>query len=77
MWTTKPFGNYWSMIANGSKILALDEEGLLFLIDASPKEFQLLSSRKVTESPAWAHVANSNGQVFVRDLESLKVYNWK
>lgn len=26
MWTTKPFGNYWSMIANGSKILALDEE---------------------------------------------------
>lgn len=77
MWTTKPYGKYWSMIANDSKILALDEEGGLFLIDASPKEFQLLDSRKVTESSAWAHVANSNGQIFVRDLESLKVYSWK
>ncbi|MBD3674886.1 MAG: PQQ-like beta-propeller repeat protein [Planctomycetaceae bacterium] len=73
-WTTKPFGKYWSMIANGSIILALDEEGTLFLIDATPEEFKLLDSRRVTDSPAWAHVANSNGQVFIRDLESLKVY---
>jgi len=76
-WTTKPYGKYWSMISNGNQILALDEEGMLFLIEASPEEFKLLDSRKVTESPAWAHIANSNGQIFVRDLESLKVFSWK
>jgi outer membrane protein assembly factor BamB len=76
-WTTKPYGKYWSMIANGNQILALDDEGMLFLIEATPEKFKLIDSRKVTESPAWAHIANSNGQVFVRDLESLKVFDWK
>jgi outer membrane protein assembly factor BamB len=55
-WTTTPYGKYWSMIANGSKILALDERGDLLLINATPDKFDLLDSRKVAEN-SWAHVA--------------------
>ena len=31
-WTTEPFGEYWSLVASGDRILALDERGELLLI---------------------------------------------
>ena len=37
-WTTTPHGKYWSMVANGSKIMALDERGDLLLFNASPEK---------------------------------------
>jgi outer membrane protein assembly factor BamB len=36
MWTTKPFGEYWSMVSNGKSILALDQKGQLRLIANNP-----------------------------------------
>ncbi len=52
-WTTKPFGKYWSLVANGDKILALDETGILRLIAANPKEYTLLDEREVSKESAW------------------------
>ena len=75
-WTTKPFGKYWSMVASGNQILALDERGELLLIEASPEEFKLLDRRKVAEN-AWAHLAVVGKQVFVRDLRAMKVFEWR
>jgi len=76
LWTTTPYGKYWSMIANGSKILALDERGDLLLIHATPDKFDLLDSRKVAEN-SWAHVAVVGDEVFVRELQAMTVYRWK
>lgn len=76
LWTTTPYGKYWSMIANGSKILALDERGDLLLINATPDKFDLLDSRKVAEN-SWAHVAIVRDEVFVRELKAMTVYRWK
>lgn len=75
-WTTTPFGKYWSMVAQNSKILALDERGDLLLINASPEKFELLDQRHLTDSPTWAHLAVSGDEVFVRDLKGLTVYRW-
>lgn len=75
-WTTKPFGKYWSMVANGDKLLALDQRGELLLIQASPDEFKLISRRNVADD-AWAHLAIVNDEVFVRDLRAMKVFAWK
>ena len=75
-WTTKPFGKYWSMVASGNQILALDERGELLLIEASPEEFKLLDRRMVAEN-AWAHLAVVGKQVFVRDLRAMKVFEWR
>ncbi len=75
-WTTKPFGKYWSMVANGDKILALDQQGELLLIEASPDEFRLLDRRQIAED-SWAHLAVCGEEVFVRELNAMSAYRWK
>ena len=75
-WTTRPYGNYWRRVSNGQQILALDERGILLLIDADPTEFKLVDERKVSEEESWAHLAVVDQQVFVRDLKNLTVYDW-
>lgn len=76
-WTTQPFGKYWSLVTDGSNILALDQQGDLFLARANPEKFELLDRRKVTEAESWAHIAVAGEQVFVRDLQSLRSFQWK
>ena len=75
-WTTKPFGKYWSMMANGDKLLALDESGKLMLIQSSADEFRLIDQTTVGDN-AWAHVAIVNNEIFVRDLRELKAFVWQ
>jgi outer membrane protein assembly factor BamB len=75
-WTTTPFGRYWSLVANGNKILALDERGELLLIRASPEKFDLLDSRKVSDEPTWAHIAVCGDEIFIRDLNGIAAYRW-
>lgn len=75
-WTTRPFGKYWSLAANGNNLLALDQNGELLLIEASPQEFKLIDRRSVADD-AWAHVAVVEKQIFVRALDEIKVYRWQ
>ena len=74
-WSSKPFGQYWSMVAQGNRILALDERGELLLVEPSTEEFKLVDRFKVT-SNAWAHLAVVDDLVLVRDLNALTVYRW-
>lgn len=77
MWTTKPFGKYWSMVSDGEKILALDERGELLLIRANPDAFELLERRPVSDSPTWAHLAVAGNRVAIRALNELLVLEAK
>ena len=76
-WITTPFGRYWSMVASGDRILALDETGTLRLIRATPEAYTLLGEAKVAEEEAWAHLAVAGGDLFVRDLEGITAYSWR
>jgi outer membrane protein assembly factor BamB len=76
-WRTRPYGKYWSLVAQGSRILALDERGDLLLIRANPKEFELLDSRHISDDPTWAHLAISGDELFVRELNALVAYRWR
>lgn len=76
-WTTKPYGQYWSMVAQGDRILALDERGELLLLRANPEKFDLLDSRKISEVSTWAHLAVCGEEVFVRELNAMVAYRWK
>ena len=72
------FGEYWSSVSNGSKILALDSDGELILLNANPKEMEILGRLEVSpDSPTWAHLAISGDEVFVRDLTGVTAYSWK
>lgn len=77
LWTSdSKYGEYWSMVANGNRILALDETGRLILIHASPAGFDKKSHVKVTDNPAWAHVAVCGSEIYVRDLKGITKINW-
>ena len=76
-WITKPFGKYWSLVANGDRILALDETGDLRLIRATPAAFELVGEAKVAEEESWAHLAVEGRELFIRDLTGLTAYEWK
>lgn len=77
LWVTKPFGEYWSMVSNGKRILALDQNGKLRLIAHNPAEFQLLSERRISEDESWAHLGVVDGQIAIRSQKSLELMNWK
>jgi outer membrane protein assembly factor BamB len=76
-WTTRPFGKYWSLVAQDRKILALDERGELLLIKANPEKFELLGQRHISDSPTWAHLAVVGDELFIRDLKGLTVHRWR
>lgn len=76
-WTSKPFGKYASLVAQRDRILALDERGVLLLIKANPKEFELLSERQVSEEETWAHLAIAGDELFIRELNAIAAYRWR
>lgn len=76
-WITKPYGKYWSLVANGDRILALDETGDLLLIRATPDGFNLVEQRHISDDSTWAHLAVAGSDVFVRQLNGLVAYRWK
>jgi outer membrane protein assembly factor BamB len=75
-WTSQGYGKYCSMVAQGNRILALDQRGKLLLIKATPKQFELIDERQVSDQETWAHVAVCDNDVFIRELNGIAVYRW-
>lgn len=71
------FGKYWSMIAQGDRILGLDERGILFLLKANPEKLEILDQRRLTDQETWAHLAISDDALFIRELNAITAYRWK
>ncbi|MDB6132583.1 MAG: pyrrolo-quinoline quinone [Verrucomicrobiales bacterium] len=77
LWTSDQFfGKYWSLVAQGGRILALDQRGLLFLFHADKEKFTLLDQRKLSDSDTWAHLAVAGDQLFIRELNGLIACRW-
>ena len=74
--SSKSFGKYWSMISNGKEILALDEKGILYLIEPNAEKLVIKESREISEQATWAHLAIAGNQLFVRELEAIACYQW-
>ena len=76
-WTTgESFGKYWSMVARGDRILALDQRGELILLRANPERFDVLARRKVSEAETWAHLAVDGSALYIRELNALIAWEW-
>jgi len=63
------------MVVSGDKILALDQRGDLLLIKANPQQFELMDKRKVADD-SWAHLAVTQNEVVVRDLNKVTLFKW-
>lgn len=78
LWTSdQSFGKYMSFVAQGDRILALDQRGKLFLLRANPEKFELLDQRQLTDAETWAHLAVVDSDLFVRELKALVAYRWR
>lgn len=70
------FGLYWGMHANDGKILALDGDGMLRLLRANPEAMEILDTRKISDVQAWAPIAFSGNELYIRDIEGIAKYIW-
>ena len=77
-WTSGTgFGKYWSLVANGDRLLALDERGILYMLHATPEKYEKLDERKVSSAETWAHLAVGGDELFVRELNAITAWRWK
>lgn len=78
LWTSdQSFGKYWSLAAQGERVLALDQRGQLYLFRANRQKFDLIDQRKLTDAETWAHLAVAGEQLFVRELNGLTAWVWR
>ncbi|MDH3227378.1 MAG: PQQ-binding-like beta-propeller repeat protein [Thermoleophilia bacterium] len=75
-WRTTPLGDYWSLVHQGDRILALDSEGTLRLLRADASAFTPLDEREVAGASTWGHLAVSGDELFVRELEAVSAWRW-
>jgi outer membrane protein assembly factor BamB len=77
-WTSpSSYGEYWSMVSRGDKILALDNRGILYLLKANPQKLEILDERKVSDQETWGHLAVSGNELFIRELKALSAWKWQ
>ncbi|TWU62409.1 outer membrane biogenesis protein BamB [Crateriforma conspicua] len=74
-WTSRPIGDYCSLVHNDRQILSLANDGVLRLIEPTSDEFRVVDTAQVA-TDAWAHLAVRDDLVVVRDLKSLRLYRW-
>jgi len=71
------YGKYWSLVANGDRVLALDQVGKLHLFKATPEKFEVLDSRKLGDTEMWAHLTVAGQEIYVREQNALVAYRWE
>ena len=84
-WVSGPTGDeYWSLVAQGNRILALANTGSLRLINGDPAEYDVAGQVDLVEGPSWAHLAvtspvegEAGTMLFVRAQQSLHAFCWK
>lgn len=72
LWSKEKVGKYHAALlrTGDDKLLMLDDEGNLMLLQPDPAGYKELSRAKVC-GPTWAHPALSDGRVYVRDEKEL------
>jgi outer membrane protein assembly factor BamB len=81
--------DYWSLVTQSSRILALADTGKLRLIEANPEAYTVLSELDLVSGPSWAHLAVTSptptegtwpaegADLFVRSQTSLHAFHWR
>jgi outer membrane protein assembly factor BamB len=65
-----------SLVAQGERILGLDQRGVLYLFRANKQQFDLVDKRRLTDAETWAHLAVAGEELFVRELNGLMAFRW-
>ncbi len=66
-WQGGGFTEYCSIVAAGEKLLVMDASGVLYVLRADPRKFQIISRWRVSDTEVWAHIAVTDRSLFVRN----------
>jgi len=72
LWQKSNVGQYHAALVRtgNDKLLMLEDNGSLVLLDPNPKEYRELARSSIC-GPTWAHPALSDGRLYVRDEKEL------
>ncbi len=70
-WTEEGFGT-GNLILAGDKLLIMKTDGMLVLVDPSPRAYQQLAETRLFDTTVQALPALSDGLLFARDTDTLK-----
>ena len=76
-WVSRPQGKYASLVAGKDRFLALRSDGQIMMIKANPEEFEIISTKKLTDQETWAHLAACGPDLVVRELNALALFQWQ
>lgn len=77
-WISGPMGDeYWSLVAQGERILALNETGSLILIEATPEAYCEVGRAEIAEEETWGHLVVCGQELFVRELGAMTALVWE
>jgi outer membrane protein assembly factor BamB len=75
VWTSPRItGKQFSIVIAGDVALVLNSEGELYIVRASPKEFEQLAKWKVSGQVTWSHLAVAGNRLYVKDQDTLHCY---
>jgi len=75
--SNRTFGKYCSMVYHEDRILALNNDGELFLVHADPDRFVLADSRTVSTVETWGHLAIAGKDIYIRERDAIAAYRWQ
>jgi outer membrane protein assembly factor BamB len=76
LWTTELGGRgFGSIVDAGSALLALTPKGELLVFEPSDKEYKKLATYKVADSETYAYPVPAGKGVFVKEKDSLSLWN--
>jgi len=75
--SNRTFGEYCSMVYHKDRILALSNDGELFLVHADPDRFVLADSRTISSEETWGHIAVAGKEIYVRERNAIAAYRWQ
>lgn len=44
---------------------------------ANPQQFELLGEVQISDEETWAHIAVTDNELFIRELNGLAAYRWR
>lgn len=68
---------YWSLVAQGERMLALTEAGELHLIQHDLDDLKIVDTLQISEGKTWAHLCVDGGQLILREQDGLVAYSWQ
>lgn len=76
VWIDGDHGFYCTPVIAGERLLALNEQGVLAILSASPDGYQLLADYELASSQSWTSPAVVGSRVYIRTADDVRCFEF-